>query len=247
MFNDLQLWICYIDECGDENPIVNENDLPHFVMAGLVVPQAKHAALLDEFLEIKRQVFAGENLAKAELVRRERKGSNLRSGLRDGRRGNRRATIAFLDAVVALLERHAVMAAVTAIARGSTRLPWNQYELNVETLLREFTQLVAPGLLLTVLDSRTHSKNSPTVRHMIEVIASPGGDLSSLVEAPLFGHSDTHALLQLADIFASALLAPLLAFTTDPTKFKDFEVVNQRYGHRIQALIINPLTGKLTS
>ena len=76
-----------------------------------------------------------------------------------------------------------------------------------ETFSRELSELGASGLM--VLDSQTKVKNEGNV-HTITTRRSRhgGGAFPELLESPLFGHSDTHPVLQIADIVASGLVYP---------------------------------------
>lgn len=63
---------------------------------------------------------------------------------------------------------------------------------------------------MMILDARTMFKNVPSVQTITTRPFRPGGDnLRHLAESPVFGHSDTHVLLQVADRIASAGLFPM--------------------------------------
>lgn len=63
---------------------------------------------------------------------------------------------------------------------------------------------------LMILDSRTKVKNVGSVHGIITRKFKSGGDnLANLIESPVFGHSDSHIGLQLADIVASAGIFPM--------------------------------------
>jgi hypothetical protein len=66
-----------------------------------------------------------------------------------------------------------------------------------------------------------------------------GNAYPSLVESPVFGHSDTNVLLQLADILASALIFPsacavyLAPVPGDPHLDPASQIVRQTFGPRM--------------
>lgn len=94
-----------------------------------------------------------------------------------------------------------------------------------------------------ILDARTKHKNVPNVHTITTRKFKRGGDeLSHLVESPVFGHSDAHVVLQLADIVASALLFPL-ACTAYCGDLDDnlhlrsgYEQLRDRYGGPLRGL-----------
>lgn len=94
-----------------------------------------------------------------------------------------------------------------------------------------------------ILDARTKAKNVPSVNSITTQRFRTGGNAyPHLVESPVFGHSDAHVLLQLADILVSALLFPmacagfclcLLDNTHPSSKYLE---VRERYGQRLRLL-----------
>jgi len=71
---------------------------------------------------------------------------------------------------------------------------------------------------LMILDAQTKVKNEVNVHTITTRRFRHGGNaFPSFVESPVFGHSDTHVLLQLADIVASALIYPLACVAYLPT------------------------------
>jgi hypothetical protein len=62
---------------------------------------------------------------------------------------------------------------------------------------------------LVVLDSRTKVKNTGNADVITTQIFRQGGDpFQQFVEVPVFGHSDSHVVLQIADIIASTVVFP---------------------------------------
>ena len=69
---------------------------------------------------------------------------------------------------------------------------------------------------LVIADSRNHHSNVPVAHSVFTRLHQqkhPGNLYPRLLEAPVFGHSDNHACLQLADFVSSALLFPMATQT----------------------------------
>lgn len=255
MFKHPAIQLAYFDESGDEQPLQGSEDLLVFALTAVIVDESRVAALQKDFLDLKRRLVPTRDrskLAASDLVRSERKGRYLRRALRTDKRGSRRLAIAFLDAFMKLLELHGVRVAVAFRLKGSSKLSRNLYAESVTELLTTINSYAGrkSTRFLAVLDSRTHAKNAPTVAYVFDQMLDPFNSLPQLVEPPFFGHSDSHILLQLADILASGLVAPMLSYAAGKgqphSPFGDFEVLAERYGDRIQALEINPVTRELT-
>lgn len=255
MFKYPAVQLAYFDESGDEQPLQSSEDLLVFTLAAVVVDEFRVAALQKDFLDLKRRLVSSRDRAKlpvSDLVLYERKGRSLRRALRSNKRGSRRLAIAFLDSFVDLLGRHEVKVAFTFRLKGSSRLSRNLYAESVTELLATINVFAESNStrFLAILDSRTHAKNAPTVAYVFEQMLDPTNALNQLVEPPFFGHSDSHVLLQLSDILASGLLAPMLSYQAGRDQphspFVDFAVLAERYGTSIEAMRINAVTQELT-
>lgn len=209
--------LCYVDESGDEQPLRTETDPPVLVLAGVVVDHRTARSLTYEFLQLKKAFhpsIAGPSVRLDELIRFEIKGSDLRKNLRDGSRNRRRAVLRFLDQFLDLLDSSNVKIVGQINIKGEKPLSKWVYPGAVAAIARQFeAQLAAchtrtPGTM--ILDARTKNKNAPSVHRITTERFRSGGDpYSHLVESPVFGHSDAHVPLQVADLLASALLFPI--------------------------------------
>lgn len=244
--------LCYIDEAGNEQILDPKlSDVcPVLVVAGLVVAEAQVKKLAWDFLKIKEKylpgVQAGTSRLLSDLIRAEIKGSDLRADIRSTSRRRSRWAIGVLDDTVSLLEAtNCSIAGYVWVKRDGEGLRAASYALSVAKIAENFhSQLVAaatPGMM--ILDARTKSKNTPNVHAITTRKFKTGGDpLPRLVESPVFGHSDSHVGLQVADVVASAMLFPLacMAYCGDMTWnthcHASYEKIRDRYGARLQRL-----------
>jgi hypothetical protein len=242
--------ICYVDESGGtEAPDSNPSATPLMVIAGLAVHSAHLPAITTEFLTVKRTYFPHKCRKQYALdhILSEVKGAEIRADVRSGSRNTRRHALGYLDRVIEILENHQVrlVGRVWVKAIGQALDPRPSYTFSIQDIAHHFqrylTHVGSQGIVIA--DSRMHNQNSE-VSHSIFTIkqGNTGDRLPSLVEVPVFGSSENHALLQLADIVASALLFPIAARVycahqwpgvhTNPR----FDALRHRYAARLSAL-----------
>jgi hypothetical protein len=240
--------LCYVDESGDEAALRTPTDPPVLVIGGLIVEHRKAKSLIWKFLQIKKKYNTSLGTADVHLsdvIRFEMKGSELRKDIRSGSRRPRRRAFGVLDDVVALLEEHGVMVVGDVNVKGSAPLRRWVYSDSIAWIAEHFEAALSaaetPGQM--ILDARTKSKNVPSVHRITTKRFKSGGDpFPHLVEAPLFGHSDAHVVLQLSDLVVSALLFPMVcagycsSLLDNVHITPEFEAVRLRYGARIRAL-----------
>jgi hypothetical protein len=240
--------VCYIDESGDEQPLRTPTDPPVLVIAGLVVNHTRAKTLIMDFLQIKKEfnpVVGSPDVMLSELIRFEVKGSEIRKDIKSGKRRAVRRAIGFLDKVVSLLEDHGVSIVGEIFIKGESPLRRWVYSDAVVSIAEQFeAQLRAAQVEGTmILDARTKNKNVPSVHNVTTQRFRRGGDpYPHLIEAPVFGHSDAHVVLQIADILASALLFPMACASycnsllanvhIDPA----YDTIRERYGARLRLL-----------
>ncbi|WP_186307567.1 DUF3800 domain-containing protein [Microbacterium sp. 1.5R] len=242
------MFLCYIDEAGDEQSLRTRTDPPVLVIGGLIVEETHAQALVWDFLQLKKRFNPSlnrEGVKLSEVVAFEIKGSNLRADMRSTSRRRRRAAFGILDAVLDLLERHNAVVLGDIHIKGPGNLGRWVYSKSVSTLADQFETLLraAGSTGLMILDARTKSKNVPSVNGITtQRFRSGGGSYPHLVESPVFGHSDAHVSLQIADLIVSALLFPMacagyclcLLDNTHPSS--EYLDVRERYGARLRLL-----------
>ena len=129
-----------------------------------------------------------------------------------------RAAMELSASVLDMLERHdaKLLARVWVKEEGLAFDESGVYPASVGSLTETFQAQLAHehsrGMM--VLDSRTKVKNAPNVHCVTTRKYRTGGDsLRGVIESPVFGHSDTHTLLQVADLVVSSLLFPIACHT----------------------------------
>lgn len=244
--------MCFIDESGDAAACSPEHPdaPPVFILVGITVPAERAKSLTWDFLQMKKTFEPRlEDVRFSELVRHEIKGSTLRRDLRASGRKRRRRALGILDKTLTILEDHDCLLAGEVVVKepGQQIFDTPMYGKAVQYLATTLESALAAadttGLL--ILDSRTKVKNEGNVHGITTRRFRKGGDLfPHLLEAPVFGHSDTHVPLQIADLIASALVFPIACnvYCADHTWCRHvegsehFEVLRERFGARLQSL-----------
>ncbi|WTB90142.1 DUF3800 domain-containing protein [Streptomyces cellulosae] len=210
--------MCYIDEAGNGQTLdpSRPDAPPVLVVGGFTVHDSCIKQLTWDFLTVKKTYRPQLGRARhlSEVIHTEVKGADVRKDIRVGNRDRRRAATLLVDSVLGLLERYnaRVLARVWVKQEGHTVNETGVYSTSVGSLTETFqAQLLdshSRGVM--ILDSRTKSKNAPNVHCVTTRKYRAGGDLlKGVIESPVFGHSDTHTLLQLADLVVSSLLFPI--------------------------------------
>ncbi|MBC3986629.1 DUF3800 domain-containing protein [Streptomyces sp. AC536] len=216
------MYLCYIDESGTAqvlNPDVPDS-VPVMVIGGFTVPEELLTALASDFIELKKR-FRPELRTRPTLrdvVHHEVKGETLRKSFRRTGRKQRRAAHGFLDHLLNLLEQHhcTVLARVWVKQNSVVYDEEDLYASSIAVLCKSFENYLAERAAsgIVVLDSRNPSDNAGSVHGITARKFSKDGDeLPHLPESPVFGHSNTHLGLQIADLLVSAILAPSAAAT----------------------------------
>lgn len=241
--------LCYVDESGDEQPLVGREAPPVLVIAGIVVAEASRRSLIWDYLNIKKK-YESTALTPAsklsEVIAHEIKGSNLRADLRSGRRRSSRRAIGILDSVVKALEdNHATLVGYVHVKRDGQGPRKSVYPDAIARIAEQFeAQLRAADTTgMMVLDARTKVKNVPSVQTITTRQFRTGGDtLPHLSESPVFGHSDTHVALQISDLVASALLFPMACsaycdgVVGNAHPHPSYDQLRHRFGERLRRM-----------
>lgn len=211
--------------------------------------EAKLKSLIWGYLNLKKKFensVLNSSSKLSDVIRHEIKGSNLRSDIRRGSHRQLRRAFGILDHVVSLLEENNVMVVGYVHVKCDNKGPRSGvYPDAVARLAHEFeAQLAAASTSgVMILDARTKSKNVPSVHTITTRKFKAGGDcLAHLVESPVFGHSDSHVGVQIADLLVSALIFPMAcsAYCGDVVNnvhpHKNYDQIRARYGARIRAL-----------
>jgi hypothetical protein len=180
----------------------------------------------------------------------EVKGTDLRRSARSDDRATRRSAIGFFDRVLELLERHesSIAARVWVKKPGAEFNGRSIYTFSIQWLCEQFQVLLetqqAQGMVIA--DSRTAGPNI-NVAHSIftRKHRAKGDPYSRIVEVPLFGHSNNHAGLQLADVVFSGLLAPICCDVFVRGRIASqharpqYAALSERYLSRLESLLMS--------
>lgn len=242
--------ICFVDESGSAETLTTANSAstPVFTLVGLVVPGDQLRHLNWKYLQLKKTFntsLAGVQLS--ELIQTEVKGADLRADIRRGPRNRGRRATGFLDKTVRLLEEHEcrIIGRVIVKDPGVQLNDVTMYSSASSWLCHAFHRYLderaSDGLVL--MDSRTKVKNTPSSVGMATQMFKTGGStIPRLAEVPVFGHSDSHIALQIADVVASAIVFPsaCAAFAMQHSwnhhAHNSYPAVRLQFGRRLQKL-----------
>lgn len=205
-----------------------------------------------EYVKLKKEfepTLQGQEKTLSDIIRYEVKGSTLRRDVRNERAGRntRRKAIRFMSRVVDLLEDNGcrIMGKVIVKPDGKPITDRRQYPKAVQELALTFNSQAAASDTdgVMILDSRTKVKNEGNVHAITTRRFRSGGDFyPRLIEAPVFGHSDTHLPLQIVDIVASGILYPIAcheyteAAASNTHRHDRYSELKQEFGSRMQKL-----------
>jgi len=210
------MYICYIDEAGCPGalPSATSDVQPVLVLTGLILPQKNLAEFTKDFLYLKAQ-FHPDTASKLkhvlDMATHEIKGADLRRDIRKGNRNSRRHVFGFLDKTIAVLEKHDV----SLVSKIYIKAPSGSfdgkavYSAAVQSICAAFQKYLEMknGSGIVIADSRTPGLNS-IVSHSIftQKYRAVGDPYCRILEAPVFGHSENHVAIQVADFLCSTLL-----------------------------------------
>lgn len=243
--------ICYVDEAGCTGALPSPvSDVqPVFVLAGVDFPQEAIHRVTHEFLHLKKRFYpnlAPRGATYLEWILTEIKGSELRKGAADPSRNKRRHALGFLHETIALLEseRARISGRVWVKAIGHLVNGRSVYTFSLQYICKCLnTQLEAEddwGLL--VCDSRNKALNSLASFSVFTQKFKAGGDgIPRISEMPVFGHSENHAGVQIADVVCSALLFPMAVHaycrgTVTNLHVRDYSFIRDKFTERLDAL-----------
>ena len=214
--------LCYVDESGNDQVLDCREAPPVLVLVGVVIPHERAKDVAWAYLRLKERFRPSlRQLRLSDLIKTEIKGADLRADFRSGSRSRIRYATGFIDGVLDTLEYgQATLTGRIWVKRDNETLPTFHYPEGVAGMASDFHSQAAaaelPGMM--ILDARTKVKNTPSVDGITTRKFKSGGDpMPYLAESPVFGHSDAHVLLQVADIVAAGLVFPMAchAFCND--------------------------------
>lgn len=214
------MYICYIDEsgCTGELPDINSAIQPVFVLAGIFIKQTHVFNITNELIGLKERFFPNllpQSGLRNDWLAVEIKGSGVRSQARSTSRNTRRFAYAFLQEIIKIYQKYNIQIVSRVFIKniGQPFVGTSVYSSCIQQICRDFNSFLvlknAKGIVIA--DSRNKPKNANVSHSVFTQINSPAShqEYSKILEVPVFGHSDNHAGLQLADTLCSALLFPI--------------------------------------
>jgi Protein of unknown function (DUF3800) len=243
--------VSYVDDAGDPETLPSAiSPLPPvFVLAAVSFEQRRLHRVTMEYLALKRQHFPGLAPRSGHLLdwgRVEIKGAEIRKMARSGR-SERRHALFFMDDVLTLLEAHdaKIFGRVWVKAIGTPVNREAMTTVSVQATCETYQDLLRDcgedGLM--VIDSSSPRLNA-ALSHSVftQKYKATGDSYDRVLEMPVFGHSENHAGLQLADLVGSAFLYPMAthAYCTghvtsvhvDPR----FSEIRRQFAQRLKAI-----------
>lgn len=217
------MFFCYVDESGDTAVLSSPTcDLsPLLVVSGLILDQSALHDLTLEFLYLKREFFPGAKLSNGaspanflDWMLYEVKGCDLRKLAAEPSKRRNRHAIRFLGKTLDLIENAGgkLVGRVWVKGIGAAVNGRSIQTSSIQHLCGYFDHFLQQqydgGILIA--DSVTKDVNARVSHSIFTQRYSARGNLyANLLEAPVFGHSDNHAGLQLSDLVCSGILFPI--------------------------------------
>ncbi len=243
------MYLCYVDEAGCTGALPSSTSpiQPVFILSGLIVHADHVQNLTRDYLHIKRCFYPGllaQERDRLDWILPEVKGADLRKKVAAGSRRTRSHVVGYMDKVRDTLNRYDARLVGRVWIKG-IGVPFDGnsvYTFSVQDILRHFQHFLEErgDAGLVIADSRNKPKNAK-VSHSIftQKYRFAGDPYSRIAEMPVFGHSDNHAMVQLADLINSAFIAPI-AVKTYCTGHVDNLHVRQGYT-RIKSRYVNDI------
>ncbi len=213
------MFAMYIDEAGclGSLPRAHSSIQPLICLTGLFLDLGRLEGFTREWIALKRRFFPNlvpPTAKPHDWQRAEIKGADIRKAFRKGGRNARRHAAGFLDHSVALLRNSdcRLCSRVWIKIPGEEFRGGSVYTFSVQDLCATFQAFLEDrrSTGVVIADSRMPRPNSQTSHSVFtQKFRFAGDPYPRVIEAPLFGHSDNHAALQVCDLNCSAILFPV--------------------------------------
>ena len=246
------MYLCYIDEAGCSGSLKSSTDSvqPLLVIGAVFLPAHELAACTLRLLEIKRKYFPHRSAGASHLlddILWEIKGADIRRDIRSPIRTQKRRARSFLDDALELLEscNAKIAAKVYVKAVGAPADGTSMYSATTQYLCTIFQSYLTSqnDIGVVIADSRSKACNV-NVAHSVftQRHKSTGDPFNRIIDLPIFANSENHSRIQLADLFCSAYLFPIAAYSyclghiSNKHVWPEHEELKKRFGNRLMQL-----------
>jgi hypothetical protein len=209
--------LCYVDESGTAETLAisDPNQQPVIVVAGVSLPEQDLTKITHDWIELKTRFHP--NIAKSghgwlDAILKEVKGAKLRNGFRSrSSQRQRKQAIGMIDGTIRLLERYdaKLLGRIWIKRLGAENDDMKIHASSLQFICGAFDAGLPAGERgMVVVDSQTYQHNHRLAHSVFTQRFAKEPKHCGLVDMPVFGHSDNHAGLQIADLLCSAVLAP---------------------------------------
>ena len=212
------MFLQYVDEAGCPGPLkLNNPEIqPVLSLVGVTFPQKHLKFLTTEFLDLKQQFYPKLCKSRHSLdwVKSEIKGSDLSRTLRFGPKEAEEHSLLFLGSLLNLVAQYEgrIQGKIYIKPPDGVFDGIAAYTTACQMLCSVFQEYLEAedGIGIVIMDSRTQAQNI-RVAHSIftEKFKTKGDKYPRILEMPLFGQSNNHAGIQIADLINSALIYPM--------------------------------------
>ena len=244
--------LCYVDEAGDTGalPTATAPIQPVLIICAVVIDQGSLSRLTHDLIALKKRFFPKllpPGRPYLAWMPRELKGSEIRKSICSADRNGRRQAIGLLDKTVDLLRGYDIKIFGRALIKeiGGTIDGNAVYTSSMQAIcftLQNFLSQTGDSAFI-IADSRNFTLNTSVANSIFTKKLKQGGDdYPSILEVPVFGHSNNHAGLQLCDLLCSGLLFPMAidAYCTSHVANlhvrPGYSILRARYGLRLAQL-----------
>jgi Protein of unknown function (DUF3800) len=246
------LQLCYIDESGTAETLVatKPEQQPVIVIAGVSLPEADLTAITHEWITLK-QTFYPSVVKKGhgwlDAILADIKGSSVRRRFQQrATRRQKQNAIGLVDGTLKILERHdgKILGRVWIKQLEVQNHGMSMYAMSLQFICAAFDASLPLGERgMVVVDSQTYRHNHQLAHSIFTQRFGKDPKHRGLVDMPVFGHSDNHAGLQIADLLCSAVLAPI-ASSVYAGSYSGWNQhcdsgyldIRERFGDRLEAL-----------
>lgn len=196
-------------DCPDQQPVI--------VIAGIAVSETHLTALTGDWLQLKRRFYPDVssklNGGWLDAILHDIKGTTLRRGFKIGAKSKQRQHAhGLISGAISILEQY------DAKLLGRIWVKECDDDIDDLTIHSSSLQYICEAFNsrlhndergMVVVDSQTYWHNHRLAHSMFTRRFGKRPKNTGLADMPVFGHSDNHAGLQIADLMCSAVLAPI--------------------------------------